>query len=462
MRHAVLLVATLALTGCDKSETPTTPPAPVAAAEPEPAAETPTDPCRDWSDLDVDALPPLPESPYAATLDHAWRTIHAKHYDPTLACKNWPALRLEYGKKLVAAKNRSEAYSVMNAMLGELEQSHLGIIPPTANAGEPRMGAAQGPAAVPVTVRYVGGEVIIVDAAAHGLRSGLPAGAALVEVEGRPVTDAIAYAKERFHRDPEAAFYIARTVSANLTCPAGTKKKVAFKPAGADAPRTKTVPCRVPELETLSMGNIKNVPVWVEHRMLKKKVGYVRFNIWLLPLLTKIEAAIKDMRKKGMQALIIDLRGNPGGVGMMVVPVARMLLSESGSLGTMQLREGSQEFKVIAGEDPFAGKLAILVDEGSVSTSEIFAHAMQEIGRAKIFGASPTPGAALPSLIEELPGGALLQYVVADYRSPAGTTVEGKGVSPDVAVPEAAADFASGRDPVLDAAHKALQTAAHG
>jgi carboxyl-terminal processing protease len=157
-----------------------------------------------------------------------------------------------------------------------------------------------------------------------------------------------------------------------------------------------------------------------------------------------------------MRALVIDLRGNPGGVGAMVVPVARLLLAKSGSLGTMRMREGEQTFNVTAGEDPFGGPVAILVDEGTGSTSEIFAQALHDLGRVKVVGAGPSQGAALPSLIELLDGGAILQYVVADYTSPAGGSVEGKGVAPDVVVDETRADFRAGKDPVLAAAIAAV------
>ena len=91
---------------------------------------------------------------------------------------------------------------------------------------------------------------------------------------------------------------------------------------------------------------------------------------------------------------------------------------------------------------------------------EIFGQALQDLGRVRVFGAVPSQGAALPSVIEELPGGGMLQFVVADYESPGGTIVEGKGVQPDTVVPETREDFAKGRDPVLEAAVAALQSPA--
>jgi carboxyl-terminal processing protease len=154
---------------------------------------------------------------------------------------------------------------------------------------------------------------------------------------------------------------------------------------------------------------------------------------------------------------VLDLRGNPGGVGAMSVPVARLLLATPGSLGKLRFREFEQEFKVEAAEDPFTGKVTLLVDEGTASTSEIFAAGLRDLGRVTIVGGRASAGAALPSVIEELAGGAVLQYVVGDYQSPKGTVVEGIGVVPDVLVPETRADFSAGRDPVLEAAIAQLQ-----
>ncbi|HEY8380037.1 MAG TPA: S41 family peptidase, partial [Nannocystis sp.] len=146
----------------------------------------------------------------------------------------------------------------------------------------------------------------------------------------------------------------------------------------------------------------------------------------------------------------------PGGVGAMSIPVARLLLRESGSLGKLQFREFAQEFNVAGDPEAFAGPVVILVDEGTASTSEIFAAGLRDLGRVRVAGARPSAGAALPSLLERLDDGALLQYVVGDYHSARGTVAEGDGVAPDITAVETRADFVAGRDPVLAAAVAAL------
>ena len=166
-----------------------------------------------------------------------------------------------------------------------------------------------------------------------------------------------------------------------------------------------------------------------------------------------------ELRAQGMTALVLDLRGNPGGVGAMAIPVARMLLKEPGSLGKLQFRDFAQEFNVAANPDAFTGPVIVLVDEGTASTSEIFAAGLRDLGRVKIYGSRPSAGAALPSMIEQLSGGAMLQYVVGDYHSSKGAVAEGDGVKPDVTVPETRADFIASKDPVLAAATAALSDA---
>jgi carboxyl-terminal processing protease len=171
----------------------------------------------------------------------------------------------------------------------------------------------------------------------------------------------------------------------------------------------------------------------------------------MLPMSERLRGGVEELRTQGMDALIIDLRGNPGGVGAMSIPIARMFVREGASLGVLQMREFNQEFNVEPNPDAFDGPIVILVDEGTASTSEIFAVGMRDIGRVTIVGAGPSAGMALPSMIETLPDGGLIQYVVGDYHSAKGSAAEGEGVVPSIKVEESRADYAAGRDPVLDA-----------
>ncbi|MCA9634463.1 MAG: hypothetical protein KC420_00325, partial [Myxococcales bacterium] len=417
---------------------PETSPTPATKATPEAPAEAPAPACKDFSALDPATLPPLPETPYTATFETVWRIVLEKHFDPTLACQDWPALRLEYGKRLVDAADAGAAYGLMNELLGKLGQSHFRVVPPDDVLVDD---APQGPARAPLHARWIGDEVVVVAASVDGVESGVPAGAVLLEIDGRPITEIVEHARAKARRPSELAFEIAWAIERRLSGEAGEHRSVRVRaPDGRE--RTIEVACVTPPGEMVSLGNLRNIPTIVESRMIDgTKIGYLAFNYWMLPMIKRVEAAMGELRAAGMEALIIDLRGNPGGVGAMSVPLARMLLSREGSLGVLRFRDFEQEFKVAANPDAFGGPLAILIDEGTASTSEIFVAGMRDLGRVKaIVGGRASAGAALPSLIERLADGATLQYVVGDYHSSKGAVAEGDGVVPDTLVQETRED----------------------
>jgi carboxyl-terminal processing protease len=150
--------------------------------------------------------------------------------------------------------------------------------------------------------------------------------------------------------------------------------------------------------------------------------------------------------------LIIDLRGNPGGIGGMAMGLAGFLVDKSGQkLGTMYMRDTTLNFAVIPRAEVFKGPVAVLVDGSSASTSEIFAGGLKDLGRARIFG-TPSAAAALPSIIEKLPNGDGFQYAMANYISDGGKALEGNGVIPDQEVSLTRKALLEGHDPVVDAA----------
>ena len=470
---AITWVGTLMGGACKRDE-PEPDPNSLAALEAQWPPHTPS--CQAWTAADLQDLEPLPAGPHVAAFEQVWRTIAEKHYDPTLACLDWIALREHYAAKVVeAGSDAAAAYAAINEMLGLLEQSHLHA---TAPSGSTVRARESGPATVPIVVRWLPIErgtdqraVVVVDEAVDGHASGLPRGAILTKVASESVeeiaNEAAAGVRERGGRANEAAFMVARAIGALLSCPEGGKKTLEYlDPAQSDAKTELEVACFVPEGERMSLGNLRDLPTVVSSRMIGDPeppaadvpaIGYLAFNFWMLPMAPQIEAGLTALRERGMQGLVIDLRGNPGGVGSMSIPIARMLVSEGASLGRLQMRDFNQEFKLSPNPDAFGGPVAILVDEGTASTSEIFALGLRDVGRVTIVGAGPSAGMALPSMIEELPDGGMIQYVVGDYHSAKGTAAEGEGVVPELVVVETRADYVARRDPVLDAAVEHLR-----
>jgi carboxyl-terminal processing protease len=183
----------------------------------------------------------------------------------------------------------------------------------------------------------------------------------------------------------------------------------------------------------------------------------IRFNVWRVTLSQGIDRAIDELRD--CRGIVIDLRGNPGGLAGMVMGIAGHFFDEQVALGTMRSRSGKLDFvanprrSTAAGVAvrPFAGRVAIVVDGLSASTSEFFAGGMQSLGRARVFGET-TAGQALPATLVTLPDGDVLLHAFADFWVAGGRRLEGVGVTPDEPVALRRADLLAGRDSAMDAA----------
>ena len=186
--------------------------------------------------------------------------------------------------------------------------------------------------------------------------------------------------------------------------------------------------------------------------MLDKDTAYIRLSIFLDPQGVMADFA-KDLESFAKaKGLILDLRGNPGGLGGMAMGMSGDLVTDAGKkLGTMTMKSNKLDFVVNPQPKHYDGKVAVLIDPLSASTSEILAAGLQDLHRGKVFGRT-SAGAALPSVIEMLPDGDRLQYAIADYQTANGKELEGHGVTPDVAVDLDLKTLRAGKDPDIVAA----------
>lgn len=211
----------------------------------------------------------------------------------------------------------------------------------------------------------------------------------------------------------------------------------------------------------VTLGNLPPMSVRTDVRALAspagRRVGFIGFNIWMTAIDVPVAGAIDRFRDA--HGLVIDLRGNPGGLAVMMSGLAGHLLAEPVLLGRMQTRQAQLEFRAnprLSTADgrrvrPFAGRVAILVDEQTGSASECFAGALQDLGRARVFGRR-TMGEALPALTKRLASGDVLMYVIGNFVTATGRSLEGEGVIPDEIVPLTTPGPSAGRDEALDAA----------
>ena len=231
------------------------------------------------------------------------------------------------------------------------------------------------------------------------------------------------------------------------------------EPAGAE--KTLRVTRGADSAQVVQFGNLPPMRADIESREVTtpggRKAGLIAFNLWMGFIAAPIETAIDRYRKHA--GLIIDLRGNPGGLATMMNGIAGHVFAEPVLLGKMQTRTANLEFHAnprLSTTDgrrvtPFAGPVAIIVDELTASTSECFAGALQSLGRARIFGRQSS-GQALPASTKQLANGDVLMFVIGDFVTATGKRLEGDGVTPDAAQPLSIDSLVAGKDDALDAA----------
>ncbi|HLF85312.1 MAG TPA: S41 family peptidase [Blastocatellia bacterium] len=391
--------------------------------------------------------------------DIVWRTVKDKHFDPTLGGLDWDKVREQYAPRAAAAKSDSEFYAVLRQMLGELHQSHFNIIPPEAvmsdDSSEPKDGA------IGIDLRIVDGQAMItrVEPGSRAAAAGLRPGFIIKKVDDTTAEQIIALFAKSKESDAMRKLRITRNLMSRINGAPETTVRVAYLDE-RDQPREAAVAReRLKGEMSQRLGNFPPQYTEFEAKRLAGGIGYIRFNIFVVLLTERIKGAIRGMADA--PGIIIDLRGNPGGVGLMAPGIAGVLGEKVTSLGTMTMRSGHNRFSVNPQPPAYLGPVVILTDGGSGSTSEIFAGGLQELGRAIVVG-ERTVGAALPSFFQKLPTGALFQFAIADFRTPKGMLIEGRGVAPDVEVKMNRRALLDGHDPQLDAAIEEITKRAHG
>lgn len=383
--------------------------------------------------------------------DKVWNTVNEKHYDPEFGGVDWIHVRELYLPKAKAAKSDQEFHNVLRQMLGELKLSHFNVFPPPPAIGKEN----DSNASVGVELKWIGNAPVVfrVTPGSPAEIAGIKPGFVLSKADGKLVSETLKPIQESLAKrqvtEMMRRLYLERNAEAIIGGKPETKVALEFldgedKPISVELARV-----RYTGEMSQALGNFPKQRVIFESRLLPENIGYIRFNMWVIPQAGKIRAAIRKYAKA--DGIIIDLRGNPGGVGGLAGGVAGLLSDKQISLGTMTSRAGTMSLLGYPQPDPFLKKIVVLTDHGSGSTSEMFAAGIQENGRGKVIGET-SAGAILLSVFDPLPTGYMFQYAISDYKSPKNILIEGRGVKPDREVGLTRESLLAGRDVQLDAA----------
>ena len=164
--------------------------------------------------------------------------------------------------------------------------------------------------------------------------------------------------------------------------------------------------------------------------MLDKKTGYIQITQFTGVTPQQYKDMFAELKDKGMERLVIDLRDNPGGLLTSVCDILREILPE-GLIVYTEDKYGNREEENCDGKHQLDMPLAVLVNENSASASEIFAGAVQDHEVGTIVGTT-TYGKGVVQELRQLSDGSAVKLTVSNYYTPNGNSINKVGIKPDV------------------------------
>ncbi len=166
------------------------------------------------------------------------------------------------------------------------------------------------------------------------------------------------------------------------------------------------------------------------------KIGYIRLVQFNEPTADELSKALDELQKQGMQALILDLRNNPGGLLNSAVDVCAQFLPPNTKVVSTQGRVASQQHDYStsgAKKERPSFPMIVLINEGSASGAEIVAGALKDLHRAVLVGET-TFGKGSVQNVMQLPDGSAVRFTTAKYYTPSKQVIQGNGVTPNIRV----------------------------
>jgi carboxyl-terminal processing protease len=187
-----------------------------------------------------------------------------------------------------------------------------------------------------------------------------------------------------------------------------------------------------------------------------ENVGYIRISLFSGRTAKELDEAIKSLKEQGMNRLIVDLRGNGGGLFDAAIDVASAFLDGDVVLYQVEREQDEKSFSANRGGEYTEAPLVLLVDGGTASASEIVAGALQDRDRAALVG-QKTYGKGSVQSVYDLSDGSSVHITSAKWLTPSRRLIDGQGLEPDIVVEFTDQDREAGLDPQLERALETLQ-----
>jgi carboxyl-terminal processing protease len=199
-------------------------------------------------------------------------------------------------------------------------------------------------------------------------------------------------------------------------------------------PSTKETRDYALQREIIKVASVKDAKILDQSITGNFKIGYVRITQFNEPTAQELEQKLNELQAQGMQALVVDLRYNPGGLLNSAVDVSGLFLPPRTMVVYTEGRDASQRREYFTSKNEKQRPnfpMVLLVNSGSASGSEILAGALKDLNRAILVGDTTFGKGSVQSVIQ-LPDGSALRLTTAKYYTPSKQVIHEKGVTPNI------------------------------
>ena len=352
----------------------------------------------------------------------SWIDIKQESFTTNLDNQNWNYWRERYLDKL---QTKEDAYVAIDTMLASLDDPYTRFLTPD-ELEDQNMNIASQLSGVGVVITTKDGKISIEDVieGSPADKNGLKIGDIILKIDGNSVSG-----------------YDIRKTANMIRGKKGTQVELLI--LRKDGMLTKKI--------TRDTIKIKSVT----YKTLENDIAYIKLSTFMSQT-AAIEFADALLKASKSRALIIDLRGNQGGLLQNATYIANMLLKEGNIVSVHRKNNKTETVKVQHVGSDIDMPIVVLTNGLSASAGEILAAALQENGRAKLVG-EKTYGKGLIQRIMPLPLNTAMNVTIAKYLTPLGHDINKNGIKPDYEVKLTVADIKAGKDPQLAKAIEILK-----
>ncbi len=399
----------------------------------------------------VSAQEPEDVNVWIASYDTVWQTVNENHFDSTFGGLDWNEIYSRYYVLVSKVEDDASFIKIVNDMLAELKLSHYAVfhMKKIASSGSPLVSTGS----IGLDIRLLDNRAVVtaVKSGFPAAEAGLNLGYIVESVDGVPVERIIADAEAEAipkHNERRRVSDIVGRICDRFFGDAGTSISLAFLDE-SNTLRETTMFRKQRTGKTIIDESLPPFYVDIHAESLDGNIAYVSFSAFLPPVDERFTEVIDTMGD--VRGLIIDIRGNPGGMHEVGEAIVSKLLQKETLFSVFRYRNRTEEVVVQPSAKTFDGPVVVMIDALNASASERFSGCIQSIGRAVIIG-ERSSGSVGPSDVKTLPNGASFMYLISQSLTPDGTVLEGHGVIPDIIVSLNRQAMLDGRDTQLETA----------